>query len=354
MATPSRRKLIRPGDKADQLAAFAEAALAAAREAERHTAATRLDISVAEIPIRLELCGDTLASIGIAALSGLRSENAHTAARIWAFDTETSGLEPPPPPWGRDAYRPRDALAVEAPEWLEISYGLVPGCLNLFDRHERTGVFWMHDARRLPGWQRTTPLRSLLRSVARRHDAWMLHAAAVANDRAAVLISGRGGSGKSTTAIGCAIAGIECLGDDVCIVRDDRVYPLYGIAKAEPRTVALLSLDRHHAIIGGDDLGRAHLRIADLGPPWRSEGRPVVAVVVPQVSAPAGRLRPLNAAAAVLACGPSTALEITGNGQAEMRFVASLLQRTPAYELGTGGDLTRVVGAISNLLEGVR
>ena len=62
----------------------------------------------------------------------------------------------------------------------------------------------------------------------------LVHAAAVGTDEGALLITGRGGVGKSTTALACLEAGMQFLGDDYVVVGLDpepQVYRLYGSAK---------------------------------------------------------------------------------------------------------------------------
>ena len=64
----------------------------------------------------------------------------------------------------------------------------------------------------------------------------MLHAAAVGTADGGVLIVGRGGVGKSTTALACLAAGMKYVADDYLVVQLDpepRAFQLYGTAKLE-------------------------------------------------------------------------------------------------------------------------
>ncbi|MDF2940839.1 MAG: hypothetical protein K0R66_1481, partial [Gammaproteobacteria bacterium] len=67
----------------------------------------------------------------------------------------------------------------------------------------------------------------------------LTHTAAVGNDQAAVLLSGKGGSGKSTTTLACLTEGLHYLGEDYCILEPGeqaKVHSVYQTAKWKPHT----------------------------------------------------------------------------------------------------------------------
>lgn len=72
-------------------------------------------------------------------------------------------------------------------------------------------------------WVVTRPLLTLaLMELARRHDLYPLHAAALASAGSGVLVCGPSGAGKSTLAVALLEAGLEFLGDDLVFLREGR------------------------------------------------------------------------------------------------------------------------------------
>ena len=71
----------------------------------------------------------------------------------------------------------------------------------------------------------------------------MVHAAAVGDESGGVLLVGRGGSGKSTTALSCLGTQVGYLADDYCLVEmveGPRVHSLYTSGKANRGSIARL------------------------------------------------------------------------------------------------------------------
>src|ERR1019366_3211194 len=65
-------------------------------------------------------------------------------------------------------------------------------------------------------------------------DCQLVHGAAIGSGGEAVLITGKGGLGKSTTAVSCLTQGLQYVGDDYLVVALDpspRVHSLYSTAK---------------------------------------------------------------------------------------------------------------------------
>ncbi|MGD0198629.1 MAG: hypothetical protein ABSC56_12090 [Solirubrobacteraceae bacterium] len=345
------------GDDAseDRLDAFAAAALEVASRAESVATTVSMDLSAGGIGIRLHVCGEPMAVHCRAALEQLQ-QTTQPLHELWAFDTLTSGLELPPPPWPRDAYGPRDGIAgLASPRYL-FSYSLVPGCLSLLDRETRKGLFWTRDAARLPHWERSQPLRNLMRWIAREHDLHLLHAAVVGNAQGGILLTGPSGSGKSTTALACALLShLRCLSDDMCLVADSEpplAHRLYGVAKTDARELEALAGERS-AVIGRNDLGQSVIRLVDLAPAGAEplEAVPIRAIVSPRVGSASMPPERLRGRAALLAGGPPSALELPGGGASELALISSLLRRVPAFALTLGPDLRSNAACVASLLD---
>src|SRR5690606_10227789 len=72
------------------------------------------------------------------------------------------------------------------------------------------------------------------------HGMQLTHTGAISNGKTAVLLSGKGGSGKSTTTLACLTEGLYYLGEDYSILAPGpEVFSIYNSAKWRPHTRTL-------------------------------------------------------------------------------------------------------------------
>jgi len=193
-------------------------------------------LDVAGVPVMLEFAGPGIAELLMPALQHL--EDAPNVApqpevRLQVWDSISTGVEMPPPPVPRSAFTPRgDLIGFGTGRYL-IAFHWSESSVCLLDREAGRGVYWVQDARNLPYWSRSAPLRTLLHWTLMDRGRHLVHGAVVGDAQSGVLLVGKGGSGKSTTALRCLAAGMHYLGDDYVAVAADppRAYSLYSTAK---------------------------------------------------------------------------------------------------------------------------
>jgi len=221
--------------EAEQHAFFA-AMLIATRTAQTRQPDIVRCIKVAGIRIRLRFSGPALHDRLIGPLSHLldSADDGPVDAVFNIWDSASTRVGVPPPPrlrrqftdrgdiWGMESERILSAF-----HWMECSVALM-------DTQTLEAIYWVDDAKALPYWSKASPLRTLLHWVMQRFGRQLLHAAVVGTDHGGVVITGKGGVGKSTTAMLCLEAGLRYLGDDYVVVALDSVpcaYSLYCTAK---------------------------------------------------------------------------------------------------------------------------
>ena len=95
----------------------------------------------------------------------------------------------------------------------------VGGCYYLLDRTERRLVGSICSLEEIPSWERVKPLSVPVTTWLNDDGLSVIHAGLVSLGGQGVLFAGPSGTGKSTCALACAVAGFDFLGDD-CIILD--------------------------------------------------------------------------------------------------------------------------------------
>jgi len=231
--------------------------------------------------------------------------------------------------------------------------------LSVIDRPRGRAWAVKIDDHPYPFWEVGAPLRFILHDHFSRHGLQVVHGAAVGDDGGALLVVGKGGSGKSSTALAAAAHGLRYLGDDYCLVdpADPTVHALYRTGKL----VGSEDVDRLPAYrgrsINADSFerggsGKGVFLVDAVYAGSFSASRPLRAIVLPRIdSGCATHARPGLRGDALAALFPSTVGQLPGAGQEDARNVERLVASLPAYDLHVGGDPRGAAEAIREILQ---
>jgi hypothetical protein len=111
-----------------------------------------------------------------------------------------------------------------------------PGFSIWCDREEGKAAGWVQAVGVLTEWSSWRPLQPLLGAWLRPHGVRLIHAGAVSQSGASVLLPGLNGSGKSTSSIAALCGGLSYLGDDAVAVEANAdggyaTHALHGVGK---------------------------------------------------------------------------------------------------------------------------
>lgn len=333
--------------------AYGRAAAASGGEVERW-------LSLAGATLHLRLAGPALLPL-MRALVHLDIEAPGAASapaltiRLW--DSRTTGIEPPVRPWAFEDYGGRGEVRGFGDDRIRIGFLMPHNTLSLYDAGRARAVYRIASDRSIPDHELGAPLRSILHWWASAHGLQMAHAGAVGAGGAGVLLVGRGGSGKSTTALACLAAGLRYAADDYCLLgaeTEPTVYGLYSTGKLHPHDVARLPFLRGQA--GNPDRlppEKAVFFLAERFGERLAARLAVRAIVLPQVTAgDVPRLVRVSPAAGLAALAPSTIFQLPYAGGGVLATLGRLCKQVPCYRLELGGDLERVPETIARLLHG--
>ena len=228
----------------------------------------------------------------------------------------------------------------------------------ILNREAQRIIGWTASSERLSLYEQGKPFRVLLSVWLHDRGIQVIHAALVAKGGRGILLPGRGGAGKTTSALACLLAGLEYLGDDY--VGLERLgdgafagHSLYDSTWLEPDHLVRFPPLIPHAIHGVLPWERKRLvHLSEVLPQRLVRTVPIHLVALPRLTrAPRTSSRPASKAEAVLAMVPTSMFELTPRVGAEgfARLVA-LASRLPTHWLELGEHLAEVPACLEGLL----
>ena len=289
--------------------------------------------------------------------------------KILAWDSFHSGLPMWSPPWTTGDYLARGEIAGYNDERFRAVFQFDSGVLSLYDADRQIGLWWTQDFAQLPLYERAAPFLLLFHwwYALGRDNSFLLHAAAVGTgDRGGLLLAGRGGSGKSTTALACLLDGSWLyLADDYCVIRQEAetptVHSLYCSAKIDGEALAVFRATSPGGSlheIGRDPDGKIGFDLYQSFPKSFRQELPLRVILLPRVpkqnnAAQPNRFTPTGAGAALRALAPSTLFQLPGAGPKNFRMIAALTDRLPCFHLELRRDIVGVPQSLQQFMKRV-
>jgi hypothetical protein len=312
-------------------------------------------VDIAGHAAALRFAGPALARGILPALSHLGDAGrAGLIIRLW--DLKSTGVLLPPPPWDALAYRERGNTRAFHDTRFSLSYDRRTDVFSAVDLAQDRAVYWTRDAEALPNYTSAAPMHRLLQGWLQSKGLFVVHAAALGRSDAGLLLAGRSGSGKSTTA--ALSLGYDLLhaGDDFALVQGEPepyVHTLYSTTKVNRDTLARLSWLQ--AAVSNPDALPGEKALVFLGaavPARVARGFPLRAVVLPRVTRnPESTAVRVSSLDAYRLLAPDTAFTMLGDAHVALRRLRALIDRLPCYSLALGTDPGGIARALGQLLQ---
>jgi hypothetical protein len=304
--------------------------------------------------IRLSFSGPALLSLTRALEHLAADDNATPDLTICLWDSESTGQRMLARPWQEDDFLARGVIQGYNTERIYTAFQHGSGAVSVLDKERNLAVFWVPD-NKLPYWEYGSPLRSILHWWLLSQGLQLVHAAAVGNSTGGVLIGGKGGSGKSTTALACLESNLSYAGDDYTLLGMDSgpvVHSLYNSAKLNSdhvqRFPALLPKVANKERLADE---KALLFVTEHDPAKVTTRLLVRAILLPRVTGlPETRLKRVSVAMALAALAPSTIFQLPRAGNEAFKFLAAFARQLPCFCLEAGTDLSTIPPVIERLL----
>lgn len=326
-------------------------------QAEKKTVPQDFFYKIGETTVCLRFAGEPLIPLLTPALEHLRladTESADLTICIW--ESASTGVEMIPPPCTIDCFTDRGDIWGLNSKRFKAAFHWVEDSVNLMDLETGIGIFWVRQSAGLPFWVYASPLRTLLHWWLEKNGAQLLHAAAVGTEQGAVLVTGKGGVGKSTTALSCFEAGLYYLADDYVIVRlepEPVVYSLYSTAKLNADHLAHFPrLTAHVSNIEKLEQEKAVLFLRTLMQARIARQMPLRAILTPTIVNRAGAtVGSISRRAIQDALSFTTMSQLPNVGRYTQEFIRRLTAVLPYYTLEIGSDFTRIPIVVAELIE---
>jgi len=239
---------------------------------------------------------------------------------------------------------------------ITIALGREGSTMSILNIRERNAVYLFADLAELPYYEQGSPFRNIFQWWFNGKESTMLHSGAVSLNGRALLISGRGGSGKSTISLSCLMNGKDYLGDDYVVVSDKKditVSSLYNSVKLTrdsfkrfPGIQKLIS----NPGFSEDEKGVIFLRETSGGkviPESLLKG-----IIIPEISGENdSSFKRISSAEGFRYLAPSTIFQHVGRRNDIAEFTGRLAKTLPCFKFYTGSDTASISKMVNAILQ---
>ncbi len=314
--------------------------------------------NIAGFKIKLVFAGTRLIPYITPALEHLRCKaTKEYDLTIYLWDTASTKITMPANDWSSDDYLEHGLIRGYNTENISTTFNLGSGTFNMYNSKENIALFWIRDATQLPYYETGAPLRDIFSWWATKHGLQYAHAAAVGTKDGAVLLVGKGGSGKSTSALSCLThSDLFYIGDDYVLISNGPtpyVYSLYNSAKLNAdHAINFPNLLKHASNLERLETEKALLFIREFYQEKIIAGLPLRAIILPKVTClRSSSWTSASPSLALRALAPSSMFQLPGSTQSTFSYFSQLVRILPAYTLHAGTSFNEIPTTIVSILK---
>lgn len=314
----------------------------------------------AGLPVQLRVVGPTLGAHMNAAFEHLRRDEdgaAPAALTIDLWDRTYTGLGCPGVPFAPDSTTHLDdGLITQFGDGEVVRYER-PRSVTSLDRRVGRILDCRLDGDHLALHERSKPFPILLAAWYQHHGVQQLHASLVAREGRGILFVGDSGSGKTTCALACALAGFDYLGDDNVGLQaaDDGVWwghSYYAAARIDAGHLQRFPALQPHVIKSPFQWEPKGMVLMPHVIPQRVTTRArVVAAVMPRFAGLGPtRLTKASKVETLIALASTTLTLPLSPALPGWLKLGDLVEHTPCYQLAVGQDMAEIPDRVGRLL----
>lgn len=214
-----------------------------------------------------------------------------------------------------------------------ILYNHESKILSGYDSQNKKAYYYIPSLDMLPFYEKAAPMRMIFHHFAQENEMILVHGAAIAIDGRGILMAGRGGSGKTTTAICAALGGFDYLGDDYVILDTESkvIYSLYSSSKIRWDSEKLLP-ELGALAINSKNEDKGYFFMNEINDRAKKSIRLYV-VVIPQIGGEEPSYLRTSGINALRVLSSSTIFQMPGSGRSTLQSISKAIRNVPAYEM---------------------
>lgn len=223
------------------------------------------------------------------------------------------------------------------------------GTLSAIDLERGIAYYAIRDLNALPWWVSGSPMQVIFHVWLREKGIQLTHSGCITNGKSGILLTGKGGSGKSTTVLACLEEGLATLGEDYILLAHRGAYSIYQTAKWQPHTRTLFPSYESH-IINPDTANqeKALVHYADFFPTQLTSSSPIHAVVSLNVGTSA-RFQRSDLQSSLQSLLLSTVRQLPHPDPTTAQLLQAYIKPLDHYHLSLGPDLKTNVALLRSL-----
>ena len=230
--------------------------------------------------------------------------------------------------------------------------------LNMYDEKNNTAYFWIYNADNLLYRVSASPLRSILNWFLSKEGVHLMHGAVVGMNGKSILLTAKGCSGKSTTALSCLFSGMNYLGDDYIAIKYSDVittHCIFSSTKLSPQSFHDTFPALKDKIWNENGMEKENEKaivfLSELYPQQVIKTAPLHAILIPVIkNAEKTKIVLASKIQTMLSMIPYTLFQLSLTKSNKMAEIKSIVERMPCYFLELGSDINGVSETIKEFL----
>ena len=323
--------------------------------------AVKVFIKIGEHCIKLVFANNVLIPYFLPALKHLEcNPEENIKLTIYMWDTLSTGLSISAGKLGDHGFLRHGLIEGYNSKEISTTYNMDSGILNIYNHDSKKGICWVRDPKALPFYEMAAPFRNILSWWGQVHDLQFTHAAVVGTkEDGGVLLVGKGGSGKSTSALlSLYHPNMVYLSDDYLFVgtRDDGTpcaYSIYNSAKLHTdHAKAFPELFKHTVNKNEEANEKRVLFINDFHKNKIQNSIDLKAIVLPKVTGlPQTTYSKTTSSHAFRALVPSSIFQLPEADRTRtFQIFGSLIRALPSYNLYAGTKFSAIPDTLVKIL----
>jgi hypothetical protein len=229
--------------------------------------------------------------------------------------------------------------------------------ISLINVEKNRAYYIVRHAEMLPWWVSASPLQVILHCWLQEKGLQLTHSAAISNGTNGILLTGKGGSGKSTTVLSCVREGLYYLGEDYCILEPSdppNVHSIYQSAKWDQHTRKLFP-DYENVIMNPLDAvhEKALAYYQDFSPTKIKKYAPITAAISLKIGTQSSPIiKKYSKVNGLKDLSMSTLMQLPLCDSRALNVLKNFCDKVAHYQLTLGYDIQKNVRVLKNILEG--